>query len=298
MANDKNLTEGSAQSAGGYRIAAIVLAVVVIAVSAIFIMNRQQMVADYEVLSSERNAIQLELTELSSDFSKLKTDNAELTKLLAVEKNRTDSLLSQIEADRKTNSNKIYRYERELGSLRATLKDYLAQIDSLNALNAELTAENVEYKKEVASQTARADKAEKDAADLAQRISEGARLLANDIEIIPYAKSGREKTRIKRAASIGVSFSLAPNVLTKAGLKEIYACITAPGGFVLTTEALPTFKVGGKDVAYSALREVDYQNEKLDVIIYYAANGFEKGTYKVDLYCDGAIIGSAETEEK
>ncbi len=298
MANETNFEETEKKSVGGYRIAAIILAVAVVAVAAIFITTRQQMLADYDVLSSERNAIQIELTKLSADYDKLETSNEELALMLEVEKNRADSILAQLTKERTYNNYKISQYEKELGSLRATMRDYLAQIDSLNAVNAELAADNVKANKEIARQSARADKAEKDAAALAKRIDAGSRLHADNIAITPYAKSGREKVRIKRAANIGISFSLMPNVLAKAGNRTIYACVTAPGGFVLTTEALPTFKLGGKNTTYTASRDVDYQNEKLDVVIYYAADGFEKGEYKVDLYCDGTIIGSAEMIEK
>ncbi|MFR9620099.1 MAG: hypothetical protein SNH63_02625 [Rikenellaceae bacterium] len=300
MANEKNLMDGAEQkSMGGYRVAAIVLAVLVVAISAIFIVNRQKMVADYEVLSSERNAIQVELTSLSADYDKMAADNKELSLKLEVEKNRADSIASQLEKERSFNSSKLAKYERELGSMRAMMRDYVAQIDSLNALAAQLTAENVEYQKEVAAQTARADKAEQEVADLSKRISEGAILHADNIELLAFKKNGKvTKGKIKKCPKVGVSFSLMPNVLSKAGNKSIYAVITAPGGFVLTTEALPTFDLNGKKQSYSSSRDVDYRNEKLDVVIYYEANGFEGGDYKIDLYCEGENIGTAEVYRK
>ena len=45
---------------------------------------------------------------------------------------------------------------------------------------------------------------------------------------------------------------------------------------------------------YSASREVDYQNEDLEVNIFYNGSGFAAGTYKVQLYSDGYMIGSTE----
>ena len=65
-----------------------------------------------------------------------------------------------------------------------------------------------------------------------------------------------------------------------------------PDGYVLTTEAMPTFEFEGSAITYSAMREVDYQNADLEVGIYFNSTGFAPGTYKVELYMEGRMIGS------
>ena len=50
------------------------------------------------------------------------------------------------------------------------------------------------------------------------------------------------------------------------GNKAVYVRITAPDGYVLTTEAMPTFEFEGERLSYSAMREVDYQNQDLSLI--------------------------------
>ena len=42
------------------------------------------------------------------------------------------------------------------------------------------------------------------------------------------------------------------------------------------------------------MREVDYQNQDLEVGIYFNSSGFTAGTYRIQLYCEGRAIGSAE----
>ena len=68
--------------------------------------------------------------------------------------------------------------------------------------------------------------------------------------------------------------------------------ISSPDGYVLTTEAMPTFEFEGERLSYSAMREVDYDpGQDLEVGIYYNSSGFAAGAYKIQLYCEGRMIG-------
>ena len=69
-------------------------------------------------------------------------------------------------------------------------------------------------------------------------------------------------------------------------------CIKSPDGYLLTSESMPTFEYQGMNVGYSAVREVDYQNEDVDVSIYYRGSGFTEGQYTIEIYTDGNLIGS------
>jgi hypothetical protein len=47
-------------------------------------------------------------------------------------------------------------------------------------------------------------------------------------------------------------------------------------------------------MAYSQRKEIDYQNQAIDLTIYYELKGetAAKGLYRVRIYCDGQLIGS------
>jgi hypothetical protein len=101
-------------------------------------------------------------------------------------------------------------------------------------------------------------------------------------------------SRIKNAARLRVDFVLTANELATPGAKTVYVRITSPDGYVLTTEAMPTFDFEGERLSYSAMREVDYQNQDLEVGIYYNSTGFAAGAYTVQLFCDGRLIGTSQ----
>ena len=45
---------------------------------------------------------------------------------------------------------------------------------------------------------------------------------------------------------------------------------------------------------YTASREIDYQNDDLDVGLFYNGDGIVSGKYSVQIYMDGYLIGSTE----
>jgi hypothetical protein len=99
-------------------------------------------------------------------------------------------------------------------------------------------------------------------------------------------------TRIKRAVTLRVDFAISSNELASPGNRVVYMCIKSPDGYLLTSESMPTFDYQGVATGYSASREVDYQNEDVDVSIYYRGSGFTEGQYKIEIYTDGNLIGS------
>lgn len=295
---ENNNTAAPEKVITGYRIAIAALAVILVGVSLLYFNINRQQKAEYAVLNTERNSIQENLTDLIGEFDQLKTSNDQLKLTLEIERHRADSIITSLKKERTLNYSKIRKYEGELSSLRKAMTEYLAQIDSLNTLNQALMTENVNIQNQLSETELRAQEAEKLAAELDSQVRKGALLIAQSIELAPLNKKGREISRVKRAKELSVNFNIAANKLAKAGNKEIYARIISPDGYVLTTEAMPTFQLDGKATSYSASREISYQNQDLPVSIFFAGEGFVAGTYEVELYADGAMIGSEKLEKR
>ena len=255
------------KSIRGYRIVIIILSVILVALSVLyFSIHRQQMV-DNQLLQADRDSIQNDLGRLMTDYDNLQVTNDSISANLNVERDRADSLMTRLKKERSWNLAKIKQYEKEVGTLRTVMKSYIRQIDSLNTLNKKLINENVTYRKEISSAKLRAEMAEEKAAELDNKVRVGAVIRARDIRLSALNANSKPVSRIKNAA---------------------------PDGYVLTTEAMPTFDFEGERLSYSAMREVDYQNQDLEVGIYYNSTGFAAGAYTVQLFCDGRLIGTSQ----
>lgn len=134
------------------------------------------------------------------------------------------------------------------------MKGYVKQIDSLNTLNKKLIKENVGFRKEISSAKLRADAWPKKAAELDNKVKVGSVLRARDIRLSALNDRSKPVSRVKNAARLRVDFVLAANELATPGNKAVYVRITSPDGYVLTTEAMPTFEFEGERLSYSAMR--------------------------------------------
>lgn len=278
------------RSIRGYRIVIALLSVILVAISLLYFSIHRQQMQDNVLLAADRDSIQNDLTELITEYDDLKYQNDSI----AANLEKANQMVEQLKKERRWNYAKLKQYEKELGTLRTVMMGYIKQIDSLNTLNKKLITENVSYRKEISSANLRADMAEERTQELENKVKVGAVIRARDLGMVALNKRNKEVTRIKNAERLRVDFTLSANELAVPGNKAIYVRITSPDGYVLTTDEMPTFEFEGELLSYSAMREVDYQNADLEVGIYYNSTGFAAGTYQIELYMEGRMIGSTE----
>ena len=145
--------------------------------------------------------------------------------------------------------------------------------------------------------TSERDKYKTDAEKRAEQLKVGSKLNAYGFTSEGLKeKLNSTKTPTDRARSvvqIRSSFTLSKNPITPAGSKTVYMQIIDPSGKVMQTSSNVAQMDNGQ-IAYSDKKEVDYNNESVDLSIYYSLRGeeAEKGNYKVNIYCQGQLIGS------
>ena len=267
--------KGANKSILGYRIVIIILAVILAAITVLYYNIHRQQQADYDLLVIDRDSIQNNLSDLMQDFDDLQLSNDTLSLQMGIERQRADSLMQRLKQERSWSLAKIKQYEKEVGTLRTIMRGYLHQIDSLNTLNKKLIDE---------------EKAQ----ELNNKVRQGSVINARGIRMVALNARSKEVSRIKNAERLRVDFTLTANALATPGEKTIYVRILSPDGYVLSSESVPTFEFEGERLSYSASRDVDYQNEDLNIGIFYTGSGFTAGTYQVQIYCDGFLIGSIE----
>jgi uncharacterized protein YxeA len=285
--DDDSRRDDVGKSIRGYRIVIVLLAVILAGISALYFnLNRQQQ-HDYELLKIDRDSIQSDLSSLINDYDSLRYQNDSI----AANLEKANEMMEQLKRERRWNYAKIKEYEREVGTLRSVMRNYLRQIDSLNTLNQKLAAENVSYRKVISTEKLRADVAEERVGELQNKVRQGSVLRARDIVVVPLNAKEKLVSRVKNAKILRVDFTVSANELAQAGNRTIYVCIKSPEGYLLTTEQMPTFDYQGAKVGYSASREIDYQNEDVDVSVYFHGSGFVAGAYAVEVYMDGSLVG-------
>lgn len=293
--------ERNARSIKGLKLMLIILALLLVP-AAIFSVNYllkyKSIQDDYALVQSarqmfeEQNAmLQRDAEDLVAELESLKDQND----TMLVKYQEAVVMLEQLQREKTYNYNELAKYKREVETLRGVMRGYLRQIDSLNTINSDLQARNVEYQREISTAQLRADVAEEKADELGTKVRIGSVIRASGVRIVALNSNSREVRKIRQASRLRVDLELTANELAEPGEKSIYICITAPDGYVLASEDMIVFNFEGDEMMASAVRKVDYENESVPVSIFYDGSHFEKGTYKVDIYIDGRHSGSQET---
>lgn len=282
---------GENKSLKGYKIIVIVLAVILAALSLLYFGQMNSLKKEYAI---ERDTLTTRLVRMMDEYADLQTTNDTIAKNLDVEREKADSLLERLTNERNFSRNKIRQYEKELGTLRTVMRNYVHQIDSLNTLNLELVKQVGDYRDRVTTQTLRAERAEEKADELSTKITQGSVIRARDIAIRALSRNDREVTRAARAERLRIDFVLSANELAHPGSRAIYVRITGPDGYIMANPQGAVFEYEGERKTYSAMREVDFQNQDLGVSIYYNGGGITGGKYGVEIYLDGRLAGSTE----
>lgn len=246
-------------------------------------------------LSEEKDSLQAELVEVRSSYDSLKTTNDSINIQLEEEQERIDNLISELKNVKATNYRKIKELKQELKTVRNIAKSYVRQIDSLNQLNQQLTAENIKVKKDLQETQKTKEKLEKEKENLTEQVNKAKVLRAEEIRAIPLNKRGKEKDKVDKIDKIKVCFTVEENVLVEPGKRFFYIRIaTPPDDFILTNSEDNLFEYKEKKIVYSAKREINYDGTQQEVCIYFDSRGeLKPGEYEVYIFADGHQIGES-----
>ena len=221
------------------------------------------------------------------------TNNDSLLKLIDEEKQKVKDLLQELKTVKATNARRIRELQKELSTVRGVLKQYVAQVDSLNTANKKLTQENVKVRRQYETATQTVKEMEEKNAELGKIIDMASILEAHGIQIKTLNNKGKETKRLKRITKFEVCFTLLRNITAERGEKEIYLRINNPQGEVMTLSPNHVFTFEENEIAYSAKKKIAYTGENMDICIYYDINTtLEKGTYHIGIFADGNLIGT------
>lgn len=247
-----------------------------------------------ELFSIEKEELESEYSTYATQYDELKmriTNDSLITKL-EQEKLRTQQLLDELRQTKATDAAEITRLKKELNRVRAVMRGYILQIDSLNKLNTKLTNENrkVKQRYKEASQTISTLNEEK--AALTQQVELASQLDAQGINMYPAKKSGKKLEKIKKAKKLVINFLIAKNITAQPGEKTIYVRITAPDGNVLTKDPSAVFTYENRELTYSLKKYIEYTGEDLPLKLYWDVEEFlQAGRYLVHIFADGNMIG-------
>ena len=255
--------------------------------------RNQEMTQLYEI---EKEEMENEYSSFAVQYDELRIqiDNDSLREKLEAEKLKTQRLLEELRQVKSSNAAEILRLKKELKTVRAVMRSYVMQIDSLDRLNKALTQENAEVKSKYNRATAEISSLSAEKKILDQKVTLAKQLDATNILVTPMKKAGKKNESAKNVKLIEVTFTITKNISAETGNKTIYLRILTPNNDVLSDDEA-TFQYENKEIVYSAKKMIEYTGEQTTESIYVntAAISLSSGTYGVYLFADGNMIGES-----
>lgn len=244
-----------------------------------------------ELAELDKKEMENEYQDFANQYSEMMTkiNNDSIIAQLTKEQLRTQQLLKELKETKSADAREITRLKKELANVRAVLRQYVIQIDSLNRLNQHLTAENTKVKADLAASNRANEVLSADKASLTEKVAIAAQLDASNINLTPINKRGKTEKKVGKAKQLKVDFTIARNVTAQSGIKTVYVRITTPTGTTLTAGSFP---YENKNLQYSIKKQIEYNGENTPVTVYWNIHEvMSAGTYRLALFCDGQMIG-------
>jgi hypothetical protein len=256
-----------------------------------------------KAISDMTQQFDLEKEQLTDEYSQLalqyegyglRIGNDSLAQLLDTQRYKVQRLLEELKTVKSTNVKRINELKKELSTLRGIMRQYVAQIDSLNALNTQLRSENKVVTQRYVEEQQKTSALTEEKVALTNKVTLASILEARNITVESLTDKGRKATKISKTVQLRFTFIINKNISASTGEKYIYLRVLQPDGTPLVKKNDNVFLFENKYINYSARRPIEYEGEEVAVTIYWDVEEFlHPGSYRADVFADGYIIGSA-----
>ncbi|MCI9043639.1 MAG: hypothetical protein HFJ93_07130 [Muribaculaceae bacterium] len=241
-------------------------------------------------LSNEFEAINSQFAQYEDQANMMASDTI-MTKYAAA-KNKIEELLKELNSQKAKSSAQIKKLKDEVATLRALLKHYIAQVDSLGKENAALRDENSQIRNRNQQLASQVSTVERENKNLSERMVLAEKLNVTGVSLSALKGNGKNEKNITKAKQLMVSFTIPQNNSTPVGTKTVYLRITGPEGSLLGGAG--SFNFEGGSIPYTEKISFDYGGEEIGGLkIYWNVNtALSPGDYTVELFADNYRLAS------
>ena len=246
-----------------------------------------------ELAELDKKEMENEYQQFATQYSEMKTQisNDSIIAQLTAEQEKTERLLKELKDTKSNDAREIARLKKELATVRAVLRSYVIEIDSLNRLNQNLTAENSRIKGQYNEATRQIEGLNSERASLSEKVAIAAQLDATGISMQLKNKRGKKTDKTSKCKTVQVNFTIAKNVTASNGTKTFYVRITSPSGTTLGGGG--TFNYQNRSLEATMHKTVEYDGRETTISTFWnVSQSLMAGTYQVSVFADGNMIGS------
>ena len=276
-----------------------VLVIALIGITYLLFTEKQSNRELIEEFALEKEDLENEYTRFAQQYDELKltVSNDSLSILLEQEQIKTQRLLEELRTVKISNATEIRRLKKELASLRKIMIGYINQIDSLNKLTNQQKQVIAEVTQKYNAASRQISNLSEEKKNLNKKVTLAAQLDATNIWIEPKNKRDKKVKKVKDIVKFAIGFTIVKNITAETGERTLYVNIYKPNNEVLTKNAANTFEYENRSLPYSIKKYIEYNGEEQSITVFWNVEEYlSAGTYRVDIFADGTMIGSQRFE--
>jgi predicted RNase H-like nuclease (RuvC/YqgF family) len=269
-------------------------------------------------LTEQKNVLQGEFDKLTdtldvkkAELEQYKGKNAELDSLIIAKQEEIDQqkkTIAGLFAKGKMNSKELAEAKAKIAQYEASIADFQKKVEELTKQNQELTAQNQQLNTDLNAEKQTTNTLTEQNKGLSKKVELGSLLHLQNVQIVGVTgkknKKGEDITinKGKKTAQLKVSFETGDNKVLEAGNLSLYVRIINPKGetIAVADQGSGSFKSTetGETIQYTKQADFDWSQTNKKVVVYWSSNVSESGTYKVEIYQSGYLIGKGEVTQK
>ena len=276
-------------------IAVSVLVIALVGITYLLFTEKQNNRELVEEFALEKEDLENEYTRFAQQYDELKltVSNDSLSVLLEQEQIKTQRLLEELRTVKSSNATEIRRLKKELSSLRKIMIGYINQIDSLNKLTNQQKQVIAEVTQKYNAASRQINNLSEEKKNLNKKVTLAAQLDATNIWVEPKNKRDKKVKKVKDVVKFTIGFTIVKNITAETGERTLYINIYKPNNEVLTKNAANTFEYENRSLPYSIKKYIEYNGEEQPIPVFWNVEEYlSAGTYRVDIFADGTMIGS------
>ncbi|MFV0483198.1 MAG: hypothetical protein ACK5MG_03770 [Bacteroidales bacterium] len=262
----------------------------------LYFSQRTQFKGFEQAMTVERDSLKSELNTMIIGYDSLSSENDTLSHEMLQERDRADSLIKVLDQQKRLSYQEISKYKKEVGTLRGIMRNFVKQIDSLNAKNESLMAQVQGLQSDYTAVQSEKQQIEQSRNQLQKVVDKASKLSVRDFGASLINKRGTPVDKRRSAVQIVVGFVVNENITASRGSKTAYVRIERPDQIVMVSSANNIFKYENSNLLYSMKRDFIYEGKTLPVNLYWdqGIDDLPLGSYTVDLFIDGKNIASSK----
>lgn len=245
----------------------------------------------------------------SMELEAFKGKNAELDSMIVAQQGEIENqkkTISGLFAKGKMNANELAKAKEMITQYEAAISTMKQQIEQLTAEKQQLTAANQQLSTDLSTEKQTSSQLTEQNRGLSKKVELGSLLQLRNIEVLGIKKKSNGKetdvNRVKQVESLRVSFETGDNKVLEAGGVSLYVRIINPKGETISVadQGSGTFKMAetGDNIQFTKKADFDWTQSNKKVVVYWSQNIKDAGTYKVEVYQSGYLIGQGQVALK